>query len=235
MDGNGRWARRRGLPRIAGHRAGTENIRRVVRCFGEHRVKYLTLFAFSTENWSRPRNEVRGLLTILEDVIQRETENLHQEGVRLLHLGRLDGLSPRLQQAVHQAIELTRDNTRITLSVAFNYGGRAEIVDAVRRVLSQGIPSQDIDEALLSSHLYTAGLPDPDLIIRTGGEMRLSNFMLWQSAYSEYYSTDTFWPDFGPEEVERALIAYSQRERRFGGLGKRTKRGAEGTLSRRRA
>lgn len=235
MDGNGRWAQQRGLPRLAGHRAGTENIRRVVQCFAEHRVKYLTLFAFSTENWSRPRDEVRGLLAILEDVIHREAENLHQEGVRLLHLGRLDGLSPRLQQAVHKAIELTRDNTRMTLSIAFNYGGRAEIIDAVRRILCQGIPPEDIDEALLSGHLYTAGLPDPDLIIRTGGEMRLSNFLLWQAAYSEYYSTPTFWPDFGPEEVERALIAYSQRERRFGGLGKKAKRGAGGTLSRRQA
>ncbi len=227
MDGNGRWARQRRLPRLAGHRAGTENIRQVVQCFAEYGVKYLTLFAFSTENWSRPRKEVQGLLRILGEAIDREIQNLHEEGIKLLHLGRLDRLPESLQQKLQYAIELTKDNTRGTLSIAFDYGGRAEIVDAVRRILDQGIPPQSIDEALLSSFLYTAGLPDPDLIIRTAGEMRLSNFMLWQAAYSEYYSTPTFWPDFGREEIEKALIAYSQRERRFGGLR------AEDTQSRR--
>ncbi|MFQ5925690.1 MAG: polyprenyl diphosphate synthase [Dehalococcoidia bacterium] len=218
MDGNGRWARQRMLPRIAGHRAGTENIREVIECFADYGVKYLTLFTFSTENWSRPRREVRGLLRILEEAIDRETQKLHEEGIKLLHLGRLDRLSESLRQKLQYAIELTKDNTRGTLSIAFDYGGRAEIVDAVRRILDQGIPPQSIDEALLSSYLYTAGLPDPDLIIRTAGEMRLSNFLLWQAAYSEYYSTPTFWPDFGREEIEKALVAYSQRERRFGGL-----------------
>jgi len=227
MDGNGRWARQRRLPRLAGHRAGTENIRQVVQCFAEYGVKYLTLFAFSTENWSRPRKEVQGLLRILGESIDREIQNLHEEGIKLLHLGRPDRLPESLQQKLQYAIELTKDNTRGTLSIAFDYGGRAEIVDAVRRILDQGIPPQSIDEALLSSFLYTAGLPDPDLIIRTAGEMRLSNFLLWQAAYSEYYSTPTFWPDFGREEIEKALIAYSQRERRFGGLR------AEDTQSRR--
>ncbi len=218
MDGNGRWAKKRGLPRLAGHRAGTKNVRRVIKCFGDYEVKHFTLFAFSTENWSRPRREVQGLMRIMEEVIDRETIDLHKDGVRLLHLGHLDGLSEKLQQKVQYAIELTKHNTRGTLCIAFNYGGRAEIVDAVRRILRDGIPPDNIDEALISRYLYTTGLPDPDLIIRTGGEMRLSNFLLWQTAYSEYYATPTLWPDFGPEEIERALIAYSERERRFGGL-----------------
>jgi len=224
MDGNGRWAAKRGLPRLAGHRAGTENIRRVVEYFAQYQVKYLTLFAFSTENWNRPRGEVRGLLTILGEVIGEEAKNLHKKGVKLRHLGRLDRLPQRLQQAVQRATELTKDNTRMTLSIAFDYGSRAEIVDAVQRMFGDGIPPERVNESLLSSYLYTADLPDPDLIIRTGGEMRLSNFLLWQAAYSEYYSTPTFWPDFGPEETERALIAYSQRERRFGGIRPKAKR-----------
>ena len=218
MDGNGRWAEQRGLPRVAGHRAGTENIRQVIRCLAEHGVHYITLFAFSTENWSRPASEVKGLFGILGRAIDRETNIFHEHGVRLFLLGRVDRLSDRLQRKVKHAIELTKDNTEMTLSVAFDYGGRAEILDAVKRIIQDGIPPQDIDESLLSSYLYTAGLPDPDLIIRTGGEMRLSNFLLWQSAYSEYYATPTFWPDFGSEEIERALVAYTQRERRLGGL-----------------
>ncbi len=218
MDGNGRWAKERGLPRLAGHRAGTDNIRRAIKCLADYEVKYITLFAFSTENWSRPRREVQGLMRIMEEVIDQETANLHKDGVKILHLGHLDGLSERLQQKVQYAIELTKHNTRCTLCIAFNYGGRAEVVDAVRRILRDGITSDNIDEALISRYLYTTDLPDPDLIIRTGGEMRLSNFLIWQAAYSEYYATTTLWPDFGPEEIERALIAYSERERRFGGL-----------------
>ena len=225
MDGNGRWAQERGLPRLAGHRAGVDNIRRVAECFADYGVKYLTMFAFSTENWSRPRREVQGLIHILEEVIDRQTIDLHKDGARLLHLGSLDGLPESLQQKVQYAIELTKHNTRGTLCTAFNYGGRDEIVDAAKRIIRDGIPPEKIDEALLSSYLYTSGLPDPDLIIRTGGEMRISNFLLWQAAYSEYYFTPTLWPDFGREDIERALTAYSQRERRFGGLAK--KRGAE--------
>jgi undecaprenyl diphosphate synthase len=218
MDGNGRWAEERGLPRLAGHRAGTENIRRVIRCFSDHGVKFITLYAFSTENWNRPRPEVEGLMRILEESIDRETQNLHQEGVRLIHLGSGEGLSDTLRQKVQYALDLTRDNSRVTLCLAYNYGGRAEIAEAVKRILQNGVRPDDVDEELISRHLYTAGLPDPDLIIRTGGEMRLSNFLIWQAAYSEYYSTPALWPDFGTEEVERALSAYSERERRFGGL-----------------
>jgi len=216
MDGNGRWAQQRGLPRIAGHRAGTENIRRVIETFGRYGVKYLTLYAFSTENWSRPRDEIRGLFRLLGRVIDRETKDLHEKGVRLRHLGRLEGISQRLRDKVQRAIELTKDNTQMTLSICFNYGGRAEIVDAVRRMVADGVIPEAIDEGLIQRYLYTADLPDPDLIIRTGGEMRLSNFLIWQAAYSEYYSTPTFWPDFGEAEIEAALVAYSRRQRRFG-------------------
>jgi undecaprenyl diphosphate synthase len=216
MDGNGRWAEQRKLPRLAGHRAGTENIRLVIEEFASFGVKHLTLYAFSTENWERPDEEVSGLMKILEDVIHMETKALHEQGVRLLHLGTLDRLSPGLQDAMCQGIELTKDNRRITLNLAFNYGGRAEILGAVRRIVEEGIPHQEIDEAIFSSYLNTAGMPDPDLIIRTAGELRLSNFLLWQSAYSEYYCTPALWPDFDEEELRMALVAYSQRQRRFG-------------------
>lgn len=216
MDGNGRWAQARGLPRLAGHRAGTENIRRVLEGCVEYGVKILTIYAFSTENWQRPEDEVRGLMRILEEVIQKEVKELNEKGVCIRHLGRLDGLSPRLQRQIQKAVELTRENSRLILNVAFNYGGRAEILDAVRGLIRDGISPEDIDEELFSRYLYTAGLPDPDLIIRTAGEMRLSNFLLWQGAYAEYYSTPTYWPDFDKEELHRALLAYSQRERKFG-------------------
>ena len=218
MDGNGRWARERGLPRLAGHRAGTENVHRVTECFIDYKVDYLTLYAFSTENWSRPKSEIRGLFRILGEVIDEETEALHKNGIRVRHLGSLERLPQRLRGAVGRAIELTKENDRMTLAIAFNYGGRTEIVDAVRRIISEGTSPESIDEALLESYLHTSGLPDPDLIIRTAGEMRLSNFLIWQTAYSEYYSTPTFWPDFGPDEIERALLEYSRRRRRFGGI-----------------
>lgn len=218
MDGNGRWAKQRGLPRLAGHEAGTNNVRRVVDRFNNYEVKYLTLYAFSTENWRRPDEEVNGLLHIFARMIDRETKALHEKGVRLFHLGKADSLSEELQTKVNKAIELTKNNTGITLSIAFDYGGRAEILDAVRRIVRDGIRPEDITESLFSSYLYTPNVPEPDLIIRTAGEMRLSNFLIWQSAYSEYYSTPTLWPDFKDEEVDKALIAYSRRERRFGGL-----------------
>lgn len=216
MDGNGRWAREHGLPRLGGHRAGTENIRRVLEACSEFGIKILTIYAFSTENWGRPQAEVRGLMRILEEVIDREVENLHKNGVKLLHIGRLEGISQRLQRAMRDAIELTKDNDRLILNVAFNYGGRSEILDAVRQLIGDGISSQELSEGLFERYLYTAGLPPPDLIIRTGGEMRLSNFLIWQAAYAEYYSTPTYWPDFDKEELYKALLAYSQRERRFG-------------------
>ena len=218
MDGNGRWAQEHGLPRLEGHRAGTENIRRVLRSCGEHGIKIVTIYAFSTENWFRPSDEVRGLIRILERVLENEVENLHQEGVKLRHVGELEGLPDRLRKAVLDAIELTKDNDRLILNVAFNYGGRAEILRAARRLLEDNPDPNEIDEELFGDYLYTAGLPDPDLIIRTGGEMRLSNFLIWQSAYAEYYSTPTFWPDFDKEELTKALKAYARRERRFGRL-----------------
>ena len=218
MDGNGRWAKERGLPRIAGHRAGTDQIRRVVESFAQYGVKYLTLYAFSTENWDRPNEEVQGLMGILEAVIRRETAALHKKGIRILHLGRLDRLSSHVRQELCQALELTRDNTRITLSVAFDYGGRSEILAAVRSVMADGLLPEEIDEGLFSRHLFSAGLPDPDLIIRTAGEQRLSNFLLWQSAYSEYYYTQAMWPDFDDQEIRKALLAFSQRKRRFGNV-----------------
>jgi undecaprenyl diphosphate synthase len=218
MDGNGRWARLRNLPRLEGHRAGTENVRRVVEAFARYEVRYLTLYAFSTENWSRPKEEVQGLLEMLESIIHREGKALHKERVRIRHLGRLDRLPPSLQQAIQEVLTLTQDNEGLTLSVALDYGGRDEILHAVRRILQDGVPPEQVDEALFARYLYTADLPDPDLIIRTAAEQRLSNFLLWQCAYSEFYFTPVYWPDFDDREVVRALEAYAQRQRRFGGL-----------------
>jgi undecaprenyl diphosphate synthase len=216
MDGNGRWARERGMPRLAGHRAGTENTRRIIESCVEFGVPVLTLYAFSTENWGRPREEVDGLLAILADVIDRETEALHEQGVQLRHIGRLEGLPPTLRERVRCAVELTQANRRLVLNVAFNYGGRAEILQAVQRLLADGVAPEALTEDLFASYLHTAGVPDPDLIIRTAGEMRLSNFLLWQAAYAEYYTTPTHWPDFGKEEFYRALCEFGQRQRRFG-------------------
>jgi len=216
MDGNGRWARSRGLPRLLGHRAGTNNIRPIVEACADYGVEALTIYAFSTENWRRPADEVMGLMRLLSEVIQRETAELRRNGVKLLHLGTMEGVPEHLARAINNAVEVTRDNSRITLNVAFNYGGRAEILDAVRQLLRAGVYPEAVDEELFSRYLYTAGQPDPDLIIRTAGEMRLSNFLLWQSAYAEYYSTPTYWPDFNREELALALAAYAQRERRFG-------------------
>ena len=216
MDGNGRWAKARGLPRLAGHRAGTENLRRILRACVRHGIKILTIYAFSTENWGRPAEEVRGLMTILEQVIERELKELHQEGVQIRHIGRVQGISPRLLKKIQQAVELTKNNDTIILNVAFNYGGRQEIIDAVRRIVRAGIEPDQIDDALFNEHLYTAGQPDPDLIIRTSGEMRVSNFLIWQGAYAELYVTPTYWPDFDDDELQKALEHYASRERRFG-------------------
>lgn len=216
MDGNGRWARSRGMPRLAGHKAGVENLRRVLRACSEFGIKILTLYAFSTENWGRPESEVRGLMNILETVIDHELDDLDANGVQLRHLGRLDGLSPTLQSKVRGAIDRTRNNDRLTLNVAFNYGGREEIIQAVRRIVADGISPDEIDDVLFSHYLYTGGAPDPDLIVRTSGELRVSNFLIWQGAYAEYYATPTYWPDFDKEELRKALIQYNSRERRFG-------------------
>jgi undecaprenyl diphosphate synthase len=216
MDGNGRWAQARGMPRLAGHKAGVENLRRVLRACSEFGIKILTIYAFSTENWGRPESEVRGLMNILESVIDHELNDLDANGVQLRHLGRLEGLSPVLQRKVHEAIERTRNNDRLTLNVAFNYGGRDEIIQAVRRIVADGVPAEEIDEVLFSHYLYTCGAPDPDLIVRTSGELRVSNFLIWQGAYAEYYATPTYWPDFDKEELRKALLHYNGRERRFG-------------------
>jgi len=218
MDGNGRWALSRGLPRMAGHKAGTENLRRVITASVEFGIKVLTIYAFSTENWGRPPEEVRGLLTILEDVIDRELNELHKEGVQLRHLGRLEQLSPAIQKKVLHAMELTRNNNRLILNIAWNYGGRDEIIQAIQHMMKDGVAPDKVTDELVSRYLYTAGVPDPDLIIRTSGELRISNFLIWQAAYSEWYVTPTYWPDFNKEEYYLALETYSQRDRRYGGV-----------------
>lgn len=222
MDGNGRWARARGLPRQAGHRAGTENLRQIIRTCGDLGIKILTVYAFSTENWGRPEKEIKGLLNILEDVIDRELEELHANGVQLRHLGDLGALSDRLQAKVRAAVDLTKDNQQLILNVAWNYGGRQEILHAVREIVRSGVPADEIDDALFESYLYTAGLPDPDLIIRTSGEFRVSNYLIWQGAYAEYYVTPTYWPSFDRAELEKAIECFCSRERRFGLVGDAT-------------
>jgi undecaprenyl diphosphate synthase len=216
MDGNGRWARARSLPRLAGHRAGVDNLRRVLEACVEYGIQILTIYAFSTENWSRPESEVKGLIAILEEVIDRELKSLHENGVQLRHIGRLERLDAKLQEKVKHAIELTKDNDRLILNVAWNYGGRAEIVHAIQEIIRDGVPADEISEELLGSYLYTSESPDPDLIIRTSGEMRVSNFLIWQGAYSELYVTPHYWPDFGPDELLEAIQDYAQRERRYG-------------------
>lgn len=218
MDGNGRWAAQRGLPRLAGHQHGTDNIRRITTTAAEIGVEYLTLWAFSTDNWRRPREEIEGILRILAGVIERETEELNRQGAQLRHIGSLEGLDTELQTAVLAAIERTRTNERLILTLAFNYSGRQEILAAIKSLVSSGIPAESISEETLQAHLFTRDLPDPDLVIRTSGEHRISNFLLWQSAYSEFFFTPTLWPDFGPEDLFEAVTEYAQRERRFGGV-----------------
>ncbi|GAB4501868.1 MAG: isoprenyl transferase [Anaerolineales bacterium] len=216
MDGNGRWAVKRGLPRLAGHRAGTENLRRIIRACVEFGVRYLTIYAFSTENWGRPREEVDGLMHILEDVIDHELNELNQQGVQIRHIGRLDQLAPSIQKKVIDAVRVTQGNERLVLNVAFNYGGRDEIVHAIQQIIAAGIPAEAVTPELVSRYLYTAGVPDPDLIIRTSGELRISNFLIWQAAYAEWYVTPIYWPDFGKEEFRKALNTFANRDRRFG-------------------
>jgi undecaprenyl diphosphate synthase len=218
MDGNGRWAKRRGLPRLAGHHAGTENVRRITIACADAGVDILTIYAFSTENWRRPAEEVRGLMTLLAQRIDREAAELHRNNVRIRHIGTLDGINLRLAERVRAAVELTCNNSGLVLNVAFNYGSRHEIARAVRRIVERGVAAEEITEKLIDQHLDTAGLPELDLVIRTGGEMRLSNFLLWQAAYAEYYSTPTCWPDFGREELYAAFAEFGRRTRHFGGL-----------------
>ena len=216
MDGNGRWARSRGLPRLAGHRAGTENLRRIIQACVEFGIQYLTVYAFSTENWTRPPDEVQGLMRIFEDVLDRELQELYDQGVQLRHIGRLEKLSPSFCEKVSRAIERTRNNSRLILNIAFNYGGRDEIVCAIQAMLRDGVKAEDVSDSLVSQYLFTAGVPDPDMIIRTSGELRGSNFLIWQGAYSEWYFPSTYWPDFDRQELLKAIEEFSQRERRHG-------------------
>lgn len=216
MDGNGRWALARGLPRLAGHRAGTENLRRIIEACIEFGIKYLTIYAFSTENWGRPLEEVQGLMHIFENVIDRELQELNDQGVQLRHIGRLDALKPGFRKKVLHAVEATRHNDRLILNVAFNYGGRDELVCAIQRMIEDGVRSDEVNDELVSQYLFTAGVPDPDLIIRTSGELRVSNFMLWQGAYSEWYFPPTYWPDFDRQELLKAVEEFSHRDRRYG-------------------
>jgi len=216
MDGNGRWALERGLSRLAGHKAGTENLREVIEASAEFGIKYLTIYAFSTENWKRPKEEIRGLMRIFKIMLDRELNNLHENGVQLRHIGRLDGIDKELQKKVREAIELTKNNQTLILNVAFNYGGRDEIIQAVKQIVANGVNVNDLNDDLFAKYLYTAESPDPDLVIRTSGEFRCSNFLIWQCAYAEWYFTPTYWPDFNKNGLLQALVAYNERDRRYG-------------------
>ena len=216
MDGNGRWAIKKGLDRSQGHAHGASKLREIVTKFGEYGVKYVTLYAFSTENWARPQNEVENILEILLTSINSELETLHQQGVKIIHLGDKATLPEEISHAITKSEQLTENNSKITLSVAFSYGGRSEIIQAIKNMVSEGIEAENVDEKTFERHLTTYGIPDPDIIVRTAGEMRLSNFLIWQSAYSEYYFTDVLWPDFGDEDVELVIKTFSSRNRRYG-------------------
>ena len=216
MDGNRRWAEARGVDVSEGHYAGFENLRRVVTHLSNRGVEHLTVYAFSTENWDRPESEVNGILDLAITVVAREARKLHQNGIRIRHLGRVDRLSPELGAELENAVEMTADNAGLILGIAFDYGGRAEIVHAVRRLIEDGILGSEVDESKFSEYLYTSNMPDVDLLIRTGGDLRISNFLLWQTAYSEFYSSEIWWPDFDGEHIDAALNAFSARQRRFG-------------------
>jgi len=216
MDGNGRWARRRGHPASFGHRAGVRAIKRVLQACEDFGVHALSIYAFSTENWARPRAEVRALMRLFHETMQREIDEMHQRGVRILVSGRRDELSARMRARIDEAMALTANNKNGVLNVCLNYGGRAEIVDAVRKVIKDGVPESDVDVAAISARMYQPDLPDPDLIIRTAGEHRVSNFLLWQGAYAEMLVTETLWPDFGADDLRAALDDYASRIRRFG-------------------
>jgi undecaprenyl diphosphate synthase len=215
-DGNRRWAEQHGLPREEGHRAGVESLRTVIERLVSYDLPYLTIFGFSTENWSRSENEVKVLLMLLEEVLGNETGGLHKRGIRLRHLGRLEGLPASAQEVIRRSAELTKNNNKMVLSFAFNYGGRGEIMDAVNKLIQDKVTPAQLNERLFSEYLYTAGMPDVDMVIRTGGETRLSNFLIWQSVYSEIFFSDVLWPDFNESEIDKALLFYSQKQRRFG-------------------
>jgi undecaprenyl diphosphate synthase len=217
MDGNGRWARRQGRPASFGHRAGVRAIKRVLQACEDLGIHALSIYAFSTENWARPRAEVRALMRLFHETMQREIDEMHRRGVRIVVSGRREELSPRMRRRINEAMERTAKNTNGVLNVCLNYGGRAEIVDAARRLIQEGVDAGNVDEAAISARMYQPELPDPDLIIRTAGEHRVSNFLLWQGAYAEMVVSDTLWPDFGEEELKAALAEYGSRVRRFGG------------------
>ena len=221
MDGNGRWAEKHHKFRLAGHKKGALNAQRVAEILIQYQIPYLTLYAFSTENWNRPKAEIDNLFRLLEERLDEGIAIALNKGVKIHHLGKLDGLPSRIQEKIREAVEITQNNTQMNLGLAFNYGSRGEIVDAARRIVHDSISAQDIDESIFNQYLYTFGFPDPDLVIRTGGEKRLSNFLLWQAAYAEIYFTSVLWPDFNRREIDKALIAYSKRQRRFGRLSPR--------------
>src|SRR5690349_9732718 len=227
MDGNGRWARRRGRPASFGHRAGVRAIKRVLQACEDLGVHALSIYAFSTENWTRPRAEVRALMRLFHETMQREIEEMHRRGVRIVVSGRRDELSPRMRDRIEEAMARTRNNKNGVLNVCLNYGGRAEIVDAARRLIRDGVPIEEVDEAAISARMYQPELPDPDLIIRTAGEHRVSNFLLWQGAYAEMLVSETLWPDFGEEQLKEALAEYASRVRRFGGRPESSPRSGE--------
>lgn len=217
-DGNGRWAKKRGLPRIAGHREGVKNMLRMIEYISEYPIKYVTFYGFSTENWHRPASEVKGLFNLAESFINEQLDKILEKNIKIHHIGRLAGLPDSLQNAIKKASDKTANNNGMSLVIAWNYGGRAEIVDAVTRLLNDVNRPQELDEKAFSRYLYTHDIPDVDLLVRTGDETRLSNFLLWQTAYSEYHFTNVLWPDFGKKDIDKALIEYSKRNRRFGGL-----------------
>ncbi len=221
MDGNGRWAKERGLPRLAGHRAGTQNLRTIIRAAANLGIKHLTFYAFSTENWARPQDEVSGLMDLLAEFLESEIQELHKEGARLLHIGHLEGLGTVLQKKVEDAIELTKNNTKIDVILAFNYGGRDEIVCALKKLIQAGTPAEEVNIQSLSDAMFTAGTPDPDIVIRTSGEQRTSNFLVWQSVYSEWFFPKTYWPDFSEADLLQIIEDFNKRDRRFGGLSKK--------------
>jgi undecaprenyl diphosphate synthase len=216
MDGNRRWARARGLPELEGHPAGVEAIRNILRHARRRGLRVLTLYAFSRENWARSDDEVVALFGLLEAAIRSETAELRAQGVRVGMIGRTDELPPPTRASIEDALGATAGGTEMLLNIAFNYAGRTELVDAVRRIVASGLRPDEVDEATIAGALYTAGTPDPDLVIRTGGEQRLSNFLIWQSAYAELVTTETLWPDFGPEALDAALLEFASRQRRFG-------------------
>ena len=217
-DGNGRWAEKRGLPRLSGHREGVLNMMRMIQYISEYPIKYVTFYGFSTENWNRPETEVNGLFKLVEHFVDEQLNKINEKNIRIRHIGSLNGLPVSLQKAIQRAVTLTANNTGMTLGVAWNYGGRAEIINAINQFTADPDKPQPLDEKSFGRYLYTGDMHDVDLLIRTANEMRLSNYLLWQTAYSEFYFTDVLWPDFGKKDIEKALIDYSRRNRRFGGL-----------------